>query len=618
MAVQDQVDSRPAGPKPADRGTSRPAALGALAAVFRSAYQADPRRLVISMTLLALGAVSGPLTALSVMNLVDAGVAQDSSRAAGWAVASAGFFWASLTMEHLAHIFFFELGDLQAIAAEHELVDLVQGSTGISAQQDPVQADRIALLSRDIELFGEAIPAVLGSLVIVVQLLLTVVLLGSQNVALVVLPLFAVPPVIAGAIAERRRFAAQLGAAERLRRADHLMELSVDPRAGQEIRIFGLKKVLFQRHHDLRAGIRHEMLVTELASTAIRTSGQLIFILGFLLGVYLIVRETVTGSASIGGVVLVLTLAVQMNAQVAGGLAVAKDLQRSLKAFESLDQLRQALAEPARPGDRLLVAPPPRLATGMEIRNLSFSYPSAARAALTDVTLSLPAGVTVAIVGENGAGKSTLIGLLCRLYEPSVGSITVDGTDLTAMDPALWRRSIAVGLQEVHRYELVVRDAIGIGDVTRIQDDGAVAMAVRRAQAEELVDGLPDGLDSFLGTSYRAGTELSGGQWQQLALCRTLMRDEPLVMLLDEPSAALDARREYEAMQRYMERARASALGSGTITVLVSHRMATAVLADLVVVMDSGRVVEVGPPADLLARGGTYRQLFDRQAAGYR
>jgi ATP-binding cassette subfamily B protein len=257
---------------------------------------------------------------------------------------------------------------------------------------------------------------------------------------------------------------------------------------------------------------------------------------------------------------------------------------------------------------------PATLTEGIRLEHVCFAYPGTDRLVLDDLCLELPAGAVVAVVGENGAGKTTLVKLLCKLYEPTGGRILVDGRPLGRMDADAWRSRLAGAFQDFFRFELRARHSVGVGDLPRLDDEPAVAAAVGRAGAGDVVDDLAAGLDTQLGPIWPQGVEVSFGQWQKLALARGFMRTGPLLLVLDEPTAALDAETEHALFERYA----AAARDGGGITLLVSHRFSTVRMADLIVVLDGARLVEVGSHADLVARGGTYAELYGIQAAAYR
>jgi ATP-binding cassette subfamily B protein len=262
---------------------------------------------------------------------------------------------------------------------------------------------------------------------------------------------------------------------------------------------------------------------------------------------------------------------------------------------------------------------PERLADAVRLDHVSFRYPGTDRLVLEDVTLELPAGAVVAIVGENGAGKTTLVKLLCRFYAPSAGTITADGVDLARMPADEWRGRCAGAFQDFFRFEFQARHTVGLGDLERLEDRDAVGAAVQRAGADDVVGTLSNGLDTQLGPTWNEGVEVSFGQWQKFALARGFMRDEPLLLVLDEPTAALDAETEHALFERYAVAARGTdGASSGRITILVSHRFSTVRMADLIVVMDGAHVVEVGTHDALMARNGPYAELYAIQAAAYR
>jgi ATP-binding cassette subfamily B protein len=260
---------------------------------------------------------------------------------------------------------------------------------------------------------------------------------------------------------------------------------------------------------------------------------------------------------------------------------------------------------------------PDVLRHGIRFEHVSFAYPGTSRVVLDDISMSLPAGSVVAIVGENGAGKTTLVKLLAKMYEPDSGAILVDETPLARMRAEQWRERLAGAFQDFFRFELRARHSVGLGDVPRMDHEPAVAAAVDHAGANDVIARLPSGLDTQLGPTWPGGVEVSFGQWQKLALARGFMRDDPLLLVLDEPTAALDAETEHALFERYSAAAR-NGHESGRITLLVSHRFSTVRMADLIVVLDGARLVEMGTHDELVGKRGQYAQLYGIQAAAYR
>jgi ATP-binding cassette subfamily B protein len=254
---------------------------------------------------------------------------------------------------------------------------------------------------------------------------------------------------------------------------------------------------------------------------------------------------------------------------------------------------------------------PAKLTKGVEFRDVSFRYPDREDWALRHVNLVIRPGEKIALVGQNGAGKTTLIKLLTRLYDPTEGQILLDGVDLREYDPDELRNRIGVIFQDFVKFQLSARENIGFGQIHQLDDNARIAHSAERGGADEVIAELPDGMDTMLGRWFQKGHELSGGQWQKIALSRAFMRDGE-VLVLDEPTSALDAEREYEIFQRFRD------LTEGKIAVLISHRFSTVRMADRIAVIENGQISELGSHEELVALGGTYARLFEMQAAGYR
>jgi ABC-type multidrug transport system fused ATPase/permease subunit len=316
------------------------------------------------------------------------------------------------------------------------------------------------------------------------------------------------------------------------------------------------------------------------------------------------------GSISLGAIAIFTQALGNTNGFTAFNDSNASLMYGALTVPKVLD-LERVLAEPTAAATTPLPAPEPRKVIRFE--QVSFEYPHAARNALDHLELDIEVGRSLAIVGDNGAGKSTLIKLLCRLYEPSGGRITVDGADLRDLDPISWQRRAAVLFQDFARYQLTVRENIALGAPDFTDDVDRIRAAADKAGALDLIEALPNGWDTVLSRQYEGGTDLSGGQWQRVALARAMFAVEggARILVLDEPTAALDVRAEAQLYDRFLE------ITEGLTTILISHRFSTVRRAERVVVLTGGGIQEDGTHDELVAGGGRYAEMFSLQAAHF-
>jgi ATP-binding cassette, subfamily B, bacterial len=254
---------------------------------------------------------------------------------------------------------------------------------------------------------------------------------------------------------------------------------------------------------------------------------------------------------------------------------------------------------------------PKPIREGFEFRNVSFAYPGHTRFVLSDVSFQLKRGERLALVGENGQGKTTIVKLLTRLYDPTAGQILLDGVDLREYDlEDLWRET-GVIFQDFMRYDMTAAENIAIGKIEERENTFRVRSAAQKSLAEQVIRKLPKSYDQILGRRFEGGVDLSGGEWQKMALARAYLRDAQL-LILDEPTAALDAKSEHEVFQRFAE------LTQGKMALLISHRFSTVKMADRILVLEQGQIAEQGDHEELLLRGGRYAEMFELQAASYR
>ncbi len=583
--------------------------------MLATAWQVSRWKTILALVLMLTGAVAAPLLAAALAWMTDEVVAGHAGAAATAGVCVVVLAIMAATFDHFAHVIYFELSELAEVDYDEELIALSNGSPGIAHHEQPAHADTLTMLQREGRQFSMRLEALLRGLGLALAMAATGILLIRLAPVLVVLPLAAVPPLLTGRWAESIVDRAKTAAAQESRTALNLFNLCTSAGPAGELRMFRLEHEVRRRHSQLWDSVTRRQFRADLAATWLRAGGQIVFALAYVAAVLLVVREAVMGRRSVGDVILVLALASQVNQQITTAVALLADLQQMASMYRRLGRYRSAVAVT----HRVLVdnVPPDRLLRGIEIAGVTFTYPGTDTPVLHDVQLTLPAGGTVALVGENGAGKTTLVKLLCGLYQPSQGQIRVDGTDLRRMPVEQWRERISTGFQDFVRYEFRVRHAVGVGSLDQVFAPGAVGAALERAHGADILDQLPDGLEAQLGRSYNDGVELSGGQWQKIALGRALMREAPLLLVLDEPTSALDAEAEHALFERYAAQVKQVAKSTGGITVLVSHRFSTVRMADLIVVVRDGRIVEVGDHATLTAGDGLYAELFAIHAKAY-
>lgn len=485
------------------------------------------------------------------------------------------------------------------------------GCPGIEHYERPEYADRIALLKTQTNYISGFLPAMGDGLALAGRVAITAVLLAGVHPALLLLPLLALPSFWAGTRAEGVVNAANVATAEQGRLETHLFGLATTASPAKEVRIFGLAAEVADRRRRAWDDVTDIVARAQLRAGLLRTAGWLPFAGGYLAAVGVALAGAGRGDATAGDVLLVMVLAGQVNGQVAQVLQLANRSATAVRVLGHLfwleDHAREAIAS-ATPVEPAPV--PTTLTHGIDLEGVSFAY--GGDDVLRDLTLHLPAGSSVAIVGENGAGKTSLVKLLCRFYEPTSGAITVDGVDLRRFDVAEWRRRLSGGFQDFARIELTLQESVGVGHIPSVDDAVAVGAALGRVGAE-----LPVGLDQQLGQQWLGGVDLSAGQWQKVAMARAVMRDEPLLLLLDEPTSGLDAHAEHALFELFAGVAAETAARTGAITVLVSHRFSTVRMADHIVVLAGGRVVDQGDHDSLMAAGGLYRELYDIQARAY-
>jgi len=509
--------------------------------------------------------------------------------------------------------------DRLTIALESHVAQLQASVITIAHQERPEYLDRLAMLRDQVFVLDHMYMSLFSTCGWILRLTVTVILLVSIHPALGLLAAFALPTVLTSTWRPGvERVAEEKGASAR-RLARHLFEVATTAPPGKEVRVTRIGELLVKKRRSAWEGWYKLVSRARWESAVWHTLAWAIFASGYI-GALVFVSAVLHGTAA--QVLLVLAAGSRLSAYIGATVGEIGFLRGfwldGSRRLAWLEDYARAVAEHAN-------APvPERLRQGIRLEHVCFTYPGGERTVLEDVSFELPAGSVVALVGENGAGKSTLVKLLCRMYEPDSGRILVDGVDLARIPADAWRSRLAGAFQDFFRFEFQARHTVGVGDVPRLEDGTAVTAAVTRAGADDVVAGLSSGLDTQLGQTWPGGVEVSFGQWQKFALARGFMRDQPLLLVLDEPTAALDAETEHALFERYAAVARGAGSASnatrnadGRITLLVSHRFSTVRMADLIIVLDGARVVEVGSHEELVGKGGPYSELYSIQAAAY-
>jgi ATP-binding cassette subfamily B protein len=663
-----------------------PPALRSMWRLCRLGYRHEPRLLVAAFLLALAAALPDALLALWISFLGKGVLAGDQRLLVVASIGLGGSAAATWILRTVSTRVQRRFRDRVTIALESHVARLQASVATIAHQERPEYLDRLSVLREQVFVLDHMYMSLFTTAGWILRLAVTIALLMSVDPALALLAVLAVPTVLTSTwrpAVERR---AQEQGAQAHRLARHLFVTATTAPPGKEVRVTGIGRRLVAGRRAAWERWYGPVSRTRITSAVWHTLGWAVFGCGYVAAVVFVAAGLDAGPTA---VLLVLAAGARLSAYIGATVGeigflrgIWMDGSRRLAWLEDYAAALVASAD---------LPVPPTLSEGIRLEHVSFAYPGTDRLVLDDVSLDLPAGSVVAVVGENGAGKTTLVKLLCKLYEPSAGRVLVDGVPLARMPADEWRTRLAGAFQDFFRFELRARHSVGLGDVPRLDDDRAVATAVDRAGADDVIARLTAGLETQLGPTWPEGVEVSFGQWQKLALARGFMRDDPLLLILDEPTAALDAETEHALFERYAaaahggasptgSRANAAVLGAttgaavgtangdsgngsppnrspapdgsevgsadaptagestrsrdgsgdgagvrpapsgpnGRITILVSHRFSTVRMADLIVVLDGARLIEVGTHDDLMARGGRYAELYGIQAAAYR
>jgi ATP-binding cassette subfamily B protein len=576
-------------------------------------YRHEPRLMVAAFVLSQLAALPDALLALWLM-LLGKGALEHRPRilqaaAIGLAVSAAATWFLRTVGTRVQRRF----RDKVTIALESHVAQLQASVATIAHQERPEYLDRLSMLRNQVFVLDHMYMSVFSTLGWILRLGVTMALLASIHPALLQLLVFAIPTVLTSTWRPEVERSAQERGAQSGRLARHLFTLATTAPPGKEVRVTGIGEILITERRSAWERWYRPVANARWGSALWHSLAWAVFGLAYVGAIVFVSSRLHAPAAS---VLLVLAAGARLSAYIGATVGEIGFLRGFwMDGSRRLAWLEDYAASVAASGD---LPVPAELQRGLRLDHVSFAYPGTSRIVLDDVSVMLPAGAVVAIVGENGAGKTTLVKLLAKMYEPSSGSILVDDTPLARLPAAEWRARLAGAFQDFFRFEFRAGHTVGLGDVPRLDDELAVLAAVDRAGASDVVARLTSGLNTQLGPTWPSGVELSFGQWQKLALARGFMRDQPLLLVLDEPTAALDAETEHALFERYAAAARGTGKGdSARVTILVSHRFSTVRMADLIVVLDGARLVEVGTHEQLMAKKGQYAELYSIQAAAY-
>lgn len=593
-------------------------ALGALRLMVQISWRADRARSILAVLAATGQNAAPPLTAIGLRMFANGIASHSVSLATRGVAVTIAIDALGRFSRHASFNIRFRLRENTELYLDTYLMELTAGIPDLEHHESSTYLDQVELLRNERGYLANPFNPISWTTSSVIQTAVIVALLGHLDLALMVLPLAGLPIAIFAGRNENRRIALLDCQAEAKRHQRHIEELLTEPPAAKEIRLYRLTTELLRRRHAAFQKLETEELALARRAAVSNTLAMVLFSAGFAFAMFRTVHLATHGHASVGDVVLVLGLGSQLDRQLlelgqyVGWFARTHRAVRRLRWFQDYATTKHSDLAPSSPRSA-----PLHLSKGIAFRDVSFTYPGTTHPVLQQMDLDLPAGSTVAIVGENGSGKTTLVKLLCRFYEPTTGVITIDGDRLSEIEIDEWRARVSASFQDFARIELVAREVVRVGDLGRPDDDATLQAALHRVAAGDVLRELPYGFATQLGRQFAGGVDLSLGQWQKLALGRASMRGLPLLLVLDEPTASLDAATEHALFERFHGVAQEAAKATGAITLLVSHRFSTVRMADLILVVADGRITEAGNHAQLVALNGQYAELYRLQARAY-
>jgi ATP-binding cassette subfamily B protein len=608
----------PERPLPHEHAAPRLSQIVNLRHAVRMVWDAGPRYTVANLALLLVQGIL-PLFSLYILKLVVDSVAANVSVADRgplierviWLILLEGLITlAGAVARSLSGL----VSEAQSLTVTDRVQDVIHAKSVEADLEYYENAQYYDTLHRAQQEAGYRPTSIVNGLLRLAQSSITLTAIGALLISLhwlvaVLLVVTAVPAVLSRLVYARGLFSWQRKRTPADRLSSYISWILTRDTHAKEIRLFDLGSLFRNRYLDVRRQLRRERIALVRKRAAFETGAQVLGVLGVFASFAFMAYRTLLGASTIGDLVMyyqAFQRAQGMVRDLLGSMASLYEDSLFLSNFYEFINLKKTVAEPVAP----LPVPRP-MRSGITFDHVAFRYPHGAHEVVRDISLTVKPGEVIALVGENGSGKTTLCKLLCRLYDPTGGSIQMDGIDLRQFDTTLLRREISVIFQDYAHYNLSARENIWVGNTTLPLDSSRIAAAAQNAGADQALSRLPHGYDTILGKWFDEGEELSVGEWQKVALARAFLRDAQIVVL-DEPTSSMDAKTEYEVFSRFRE------LVAGKSAVLVSHRFSTVRMADTIYVLDGGRITERGSHDELIRLGGVYAHLFEIQAQHYR
>ncbi len=582
--------------------------LGLLWRMLALCFRVRPGASAVIVLLLIAEAVAVAGVAYAQGVIVDAAPGGLTGQVVVAVLTGAAFYAVTDAGWRVQHSLKYDVADAVELELAQDLLGWTSRSATIEHLEEPEYLDKLTVVLRNSQTLAYATWALLETVASLGALVVSVVVLSQIHPLLMALALFGLPPILlAGRAGDLYMQAVDRNSTSlRLENKLHTIEISPDPL--KELLVAGSGPVVDRRARDLwREMTAYEMHARGRA-VILTGIGWAIYVVGVGLALWWTITLVQAGRATVGDVAVVIALAANLQDQIMAALSSrvrVAEAGRVIDHYTWLDERTSQFPEAA--------DPLPAIRSGLKLENVSFRYPGTEKAALAHVDLDVPAGSVLGVVGVNGAGKSTLAKVLTGLYPPTSGRILVDGE--VAL-PGQLSLATSGAFQDYCEFQFLARETVGVGDLTRVDDLAVVEEAARKGRASELVERLADRWQTQLGAVFD-GARLSKGEWQRMALARGLMKQDPVILVLDEPTAALDPQAEHDLFVEFAQHARDIAARNGAVTVLISHRFSTVTMTDQIVVLDEGSIAERGTHAELMSRPSRYRLLYESQARGY-